>query len=326
MTIYTDATAPTPESVSTGQDIADAINKAAVQLNSTPTAAGRVMDKLIRGCWDVNILVNSDSTGDANNEWVYMLAEWYAANFPAYSVNYVLWDKNNDIYFDPEVIQTGTGVYTLTIYNFAIAGTTPEYIQGHRFEAACAAIPACDLFIVNHGHNIYLDSGWGQARINETCCVFLSMVSQVLTLHSGAGVILNLQNPRQDNDKMNYIFTAVTQCASLIDADLADSAGKFESLGKSTDLYAPGDNIHPNSAGEALILEAMTELHFSTRPKAAFSPLDSPVVNLLENGDFSAFDGALPDGFGASDNNNSLVTKDTAVVGSRKGYSVKILS
>lgn len=55
----------------------------------------------------VGVQVLGDSTGDETTEWVYNTAQYLAAQYPAYTVKYRLWDDTSQDYLAPVVLQTG---------------------------------------------------------------------------------------------------------------------------------------------------------------------------------------------------------------------------
>ncbi|PLN16814.1 hypothetical protein CWN21_25625, partial [Klebsiella pneumoniae] len=122
---------------------------------------------------DVCVIINSDSTGISQDtdpahgvfkKWTRKLAEFLAASYPAYTVNYYTWSAG--AYASPETLQVGTAGKTLHFYNAAIAGTQPLYLMGRYFEAAYVPRQA-DLIIYNHGHNTdYNVNAGGQAGMN----------------------------------------------------------------------------------------------------------------------------------------------------------------
>ncbi|MCV5526411.1 hypothetical protein OFN18_30540, partial [Escherichia coli] len=80
---------------------------------------------------DVCIIINSDSTGIDHDtdpstgvlfyKWTRKLANFLAANYPAYTVNYYTWSGTG--YSSATQIQVGTSGKTLYFYNAAVAGT-----------------------------------------------------------------------------------------------------------------------------------------------------------------------------------------------------------
>jgi hypothetical protein len=75
--------------------------------NSTPFAA--LMAALREGQDDVAIGLVGDSTGDATDEWLYLVGQYLATTFPAYTVRHRVWSDATQAFAAPTTIQTGTG-------------------------------------------------------------------------------------------------------------------------------------------------------------------------------------------------------------------------
>ena len=305
----------------TGLQSRDKINDSFTQVNDNttmrPASGGLLVSKLKNNALDANIFVISDSTGDAVDEWPYLMTESLASKYPAYSVNFYYWDNVGDSGYDPAIsIQAGTGDNTLSVYCAAKSGSTPDYFMGSRFEAAVATIPQCDLVIFNHGHNIGEGEDDRLYPINQ----MLESIFTVVTYHNGCGVIVSSENPKRDSDFGAVMYEGLVTVAGLCNADLTDSYTVFESLGKDPIYYT--DNTHPNALGnsEILLPSIMRELE-SEQPKAAISPLDDNAFNYLLNGDFSSFSGATPASWS---NSNATCSKNTTEFESINGYSVKL--
>ena len=286
-------------------------------INSAASSAGLLLSKLDQDLYDCTVFVFSDSTGNSQSEWVYKYSEWIASKYKNYTVEYYLWDDDNDTYLAPVEIQAGTGVNTLSIYNGAVAGSRPAHLMGSKYPSAVINIPDADLVICNHGHNMLDYLGTNEENIaTGRVPLMLEAFAQILVRHDGAGVIVVSQNPHRDTDDYSPQYIANNQVAGMINADLADSYKLFVQSDKSEDLYI--DNIHPSDAGTELYLQAIKRLHSSTNHKAAINPLRSN-KNLLSNGDFVAFSGATPDDFTEV---NCTTIKNTSIYESSEGYSV----
>ena len=306
--------------VSTFGDTFDSVNGL---IGTNATAAGLVLGKLVNNIDDVNILVNSDSTGTANNEWVYLYAQWLADNYNEFSVNYYLWDNVTADYATPVAISVGSGTYTISIYNAAISGSRPDNIMGEKITNAVLNIPQCDLFILNHGHNT-VGSFSGSSQLFRRVPQLLETVESIKHTHSNCGVILIAQNPRRDDDDYAIVYNTILTTAGLINADVADVYSLFIRENKRPELFI--DNVHPSTglgadSGTQLYLNALTELHTSVIFKGSVSSFDSIASNHVLNGDFSAFSGITPDEWQET---NALTTKDTVNDDGLNGYSVSI--
>ena len=282
------------------------------------TSTGLLMRRLAINATDLNVLIISDSTGNGTNEWVYLLSNWYATEYPAYSVEYKLWDDGVGDYAAAVSISTGTGANTLTVYNFANSGKNIDFGLGSKFNNSVALLPNCDLIIINHGHNMYAvsdDDYTDRVRVPR----FISGVGQTVQAHPDAGLIMIAQNPRRDDDQQQRITEALNKAASLLNADIANVYDLFINQNKSPSLYI--DNVHPSDAGTALYLQSVIALHnVNSIPKPAVSSYDLQLKNTLINGDFSAFGGATPDNWTSS----GTITKEGTTFFGGNGYSVGV--
>jgi hypothetical protein len=63
---------------------------------------------LSAGLEPASFLIQGDSTGNADNEWVYETMQWLASKYPKYTFTNRVWNGINQGYDVPTVIQTGT--------------------------------------------------------------------------------------------------------------------------------------------------------------------------------------------------------------------------
>jgi hypothetical protein len=92
------------------QDTADT----AVRSTEASGAMRNLMSKLTEGVSNATIVMNSDSTGATSDSWLLQTAQWLAVQFPAYTVNYYLWDEGGNQWpASPTWTDAGTGAYTL---------------------------------------------------------------------------------------------------------------------------------------------------------------------------------------------------------------------
>lgn len=303
---------------STGADIAETVNSLA---SISVSALGSVVSKIKNETGDSTILVCSDSTGNSDNEWVYLYGQYLATLNANYRVEYYTFNEATGLYRTAVVMQAGTGIGTLKLYNAAISGTKPDYIMAERFANAVVSLPKVDCLIMNHGHNC-ASSYSGLDPINQRTPQLIEAVLQILACHSGAGVVFMTQNPLRDNDVYKPVYRAILRAAALLGASVADSYKLFIEAGKNPDLYI--DNTHPSASGTQLFLSAIKNLTIDGACRSAVSSLESKTKsNLLSNGDFSAFSGALPDGWTST---NATVAKNTTDFDSVNGYSVSVAS
>lgn len=298
-------------------DEAGGVDKVINKTTGVNNGNTRRLENILKlGFSDASILVHSDSTGNETTEWVYKLGEWYAKSYPNYTVDYYLWDDGSGNYSSPITIQTGTNGHTLSIYNYANSGKAVEFIQGASFQAACIDIPDCDLVYINHGHNLGTTTSF-LATWRTYAPRFLSVMKDITDRHSGAGVVLIAQNPRRDSDYITPWVKTLIDIASITGCDVADSHTPFVLLGKPEDLY--NDPTHPSAKGSLITVDSIIKLHGGEN--CLVPNLQQTTDNLLDNGDFSAFDGAVPDGFTLT---AGAVAKETTIQKSPNGYSVHI--
>lgn len=193
---------------------------------------------------DVNILVMGDSTGNANDEWVYLTAEGIAAMYPTHSVEYHLWDTTN--YFPSVVISTGTGSNTIHIYNASIPGATAAYFLGDK-RAALYNSYEMDLVIYSYGHNMGT-----AATYNQIYNYHISAFEEFISSQPNAEHVITIQNI--DTEYPDYTerqASAMSAIAGVLGCGVIDVRTVFakkQEAGNLTDWML--DLIHPNSVGE----------------------------------------------------------------------------
>jgi hypothetical protein len=308
---------------------APSTEQAAQVLRGIAPASGhaqRLLNKMRVGAQDATLLIVGDSTGNASDEWVYLFSQWLGGQFPGYTVLYRVWGTID--YNAATTLQTGTGPRTLTVYNNSVAGMKPDYTLGELWPAAVQNLPAVDLTIVSHGHNVF--SGETQ---DAMAMHWLELTEPLLMAHPDTGVILIAQNPERDTVDNDTQALAVRDVCAWRGFGLADAWSKFTALGKAAGLYA--DNVHPSfglgspesPTGTRLIVETVKE-HFIGAPCAPATSVSLLAQaygpNLLLNGSFADYPTSpgAPTGWTAT---NSTVTKDTVVKFGTNAYSVKVV-
>lgn len=272
---------------------------------------------------DVNILVIGDSTGDATTEWVYLFAEWLATEYTTHSVSYRLWNDTSDEYDAADSISAGSGANTIHIWNASIGGTQPLYLFGGKKDAAIIA-PDPTLVIFNHGHNLPTTNPNVAPFVENNIAAAIEMTQLALP---NAHIAFISQNPRRDDDLYEPKDSAYrTLSPAKPNSLFIDVYSRFIAQGKDSSLYS--DNVHPSAAGTQLYLQQV-QSKWATAPIADVDPepawLASTGTNLLENGDFSAFDGAAPDGWSEQGGADQTVSKDMTIVDAGSTYSVKVV-
>lgn len=282
----------------TGEDSGGGTDPGDVTVDLPPqTAAYGVLSKMRAALEDVCIIINSDSTGITQDtdpstgtvfkKWTRKLAEFLAANYPAYTVNYYSWSST--AYNSPETIQVGTAGKTLHFYNAAVAGTQPLYLMGQYFDAAYAPRQA-DLLILNHGHNTD-----NNVPASTHMGMDLAVMYTMLQRHPNAGAIIVSQNPLRDNDNGTPRSAGARQAAIASGFSLVDVFQLFQNAGKPTGWYM--DNIHPNATGDSKIFDLVKNLFVWPSGPSDHKAGLTAGINLLTNSDFAAWTGAAPDGW-----------------------------
>lgn len=277
----------------------DETNPGEITVDLPPqSAAYGLLSKMRSALDDVCVIINSDSTGISQDtdpahgvfkKWTRKLAEFLAASYPAYTVNYYTWSAG--AYASPETLQVGTAGKTLHFYNAAIAGTQPLYLMGRYFEAAYVPRQA-DLIIYNHGHNTDYNVNAGvQAGMN------LSAMYQMLQRHPNAGAIMVSQNPLRDSNQGASRSAGARQAAIAAGFSLVDVYQLFMAAGKPADWYL--DNVHPNAIGDEKIFSLVKNLFTWPATPAKYTAGLLYGGGLIPNADFSSWDddAGVPDGW-----------------------------
>lgn len=262
---------------------------------------------------NVSVLVISDSTGDAVNEWVFQATQALTARYPRMGVSYRLFDYTSNAWGSTTVLQASSNGYTLTIHNTAKSLSMPRKMMGDRFGTAVSGLASVDIVIWNHGHNIGATYDGSIIRGE-----YVAAFEQVRRAWPAACHVACLQNPQLYNNDQATREAALRSINALLkEVQIVDIGARFTTLGKPAGLYADPDTngIHPNTDGATLQTEAfMAALARSGLVAGAAGTGFTATVgtNLLLNGDFSAFTGAAPDNWTAA--GSAVITKDTTRV------------
>lgn len=247
--------------------------------------------KLVEGIDNLKVFITSDSTGNSNTEWTYNLTEWIADNYSKYTTYWYEWDtQNNNAYKTP--ISFGTGDMRCDVFSYGIGGSRLDHLY-NTFEISVEGIidtalypntsSNVDLIICNHGQN-YLDT----ETVENLECRYADAIELLLQNFPDAGVVLFLQNPRQTNTDRWTSRTAVVNYASRRSFAIANAYELFMARNKDESLYE--DFVHPNSAGQALFLEAITKLIRNARFTKSISNVslfNITSINIYRNSIFS---------------------------------------
>ena len=304
------------------------IPRPAAPASTAAATTARLLAKLRRGVEDAAVVLLSDSTGDATNEWFYLAMQAIAARFPAYTVTYRLWSDGSQAYGSPSTVQTGTGSHTLAIYNCSVSGKWPTYHLVGIDKAVRDVFP--DLVMISHGHN---DASI--ATIGEMRDRMLALTESVKSLAPLAGVLQMSQNPNAlvDGLVQQRMAEQYALVAQMTGNGWVDILRVFEQAG----AVAPGpttymlDDRHPNSTGHILWANAILTQAFPDAPVGSAGPwaqqpslITTPGIQLLTNGDLTSF--ASPPTLTGWSAQNCTPSKDTTNFESAGGYSVLVAS
>lgn len=258
--------------VAVGMAKADAASKYV-----TPGHFAQLTSRLRMGNEDVVWAHLGDSTGNDPSEWVYLVAKWLAARFPAYTVVHRLWNDTNQNY-DPASkdngaggytagnVQTGTGARTLTIYNGSMPGGGAIYPMT-RIALQIPVQP--HLVTISYGYN---DGATTAANYRPTHYALCRLVEDYAPQ---AGIVLMAQGARATTEAGFAANLARNQ--AIIDLAASEGYGlvnvtqEFLSTPGYSSTLIQGDGLHPNPAGSQVWAGAVTRqisLSIRTTPRA----------------------------------------------------------
>lgn len=252
-------------------------------------AANRIL-RLLDNNQSAALLVLGDSTGNATTEWVYLVTTALAVRYPTHNVKYYLWPSTEASAYDAAVdIQVVPGGPTLSVYNCSVSGMAPQFHMGATRAASQIDVSNADLVIVNHGHNLTLNT-----TINPIGPL-LGLYAEVMDRLPGAGLMTVLQNPQTTtgaentvtSDKIPYIHTA----AAAFGVEVIDV---WSALRKVNGFAAHvADGIHPDATLMAVWAnEALKHLRYGPGQATRGGFVNSP--SLIKNSNFEDWSGADP--------------------------------
>ena len=259
--------------------------------SSTATAADppigqKLLALLDAGAADANIVVVGDSTGDEITEWVFALAERFAARYPSYRINYYLWDdRRREWPAAPSMLQEGApGGHTLNVWNMSVSGTYENYPLPYVNGPIVSRHP--DLLLVSYGHN----DG------SETVRFRWGIETLVQTVHAAApetDIALIAQNAQVGNTYQQAREAELRLLAAQEHLGLIDILQTFAATGNPA-AYLEPDGIHPTAGGQQFW--ATTVFDSLGPPGDGARPVDSASqpVTLIGFGDFSVFSKGRP--------------------------------
>lgn len=307
-----------------------------------PIAFSPLKTKLEAG-EDVVIFVNGDSTAWADfgpyHLFPKMLGDQYDATvvmrrWAEYDGAAGTWTGPKD-YADPVTLRTGTA-QTISVYLAAIPGKVAGTIfDGTRKPTAIDAIPAPDICIMHQGHNMRsfptIAGATGLAFYSNGIGKWLGPIGMQELQWPDVPQLVTAQNPWKDYSDAYKMYNAIVYAVQAHPGlSFVDTYTPFIARGNAANLFRGGDNIHPsdseaNSAGAQLQAETLMA-SFNGSAAKPFSTPAWPMAsapNLIDNGDFSNWPGALPVGWTAA-GAGLAVAKEAGIKYGAAPYSCKI--
>jgi|TARA_R100000049_G_C1955904_1_gene110642 hypothetical protein len=275
---------------------------------------------------DVSIANWADSLSNSREnprEFIFRLADVIATHPSRPTVLVETWADGS--YGGATTEAAGSGP-VVRIRNFAMPGALLAHGLGALWRDSGLADTTPDLLTICHGHNHVVGT-----TIEQITGEFYSALEYFRLAHPGVPVVALLQNPRADSPAMDRAVDAWQQVARLRDVALIDAHTPYIAEAKQPAWFADGDQAHPSDAGiEGAYVPAIRAAWDAApaRPvcgqPSTLRGLD-PALNLIPNGDFAQFDGAVPEGWVATA--GVTATRETAIVRDRAlGHSLKLTS
>lgn len=218
----------------------------AVSQRIATATPSKLISALNRGTEDVTVAVLGDSTGNANNEWVYLLFSELALSYPEWTFNYNLWDDITQAYISMSPIQNGTGSRVATIYNGSHPGASHEYPTGSptRFTKMIPVSPTT--VITSFGYN------WGTVGYRDAG---FHLAKWILAYFPACEIVMVSQPPKATTDADNPASLSrsrdIRDVAISMGFGMIDAAQAFIDYGNYNELIE-SDGVHPTPTGSLL--------------------------------------------------------------------------
>lgn len=226
------------------------------------SAAAPFLAAVRGGLRNVSVLVLGDSTGDATDEWVYLLAQWLGAEYTTHTVRYAKYDGPTNTWPALSTVVASAGTYNIDIYNASQGGyQTASFMGGGRWDVA--TLPGTgdvDLVMVSLGHN--------ESQVREFFgLTYSTFMEQLTAAHPLAGVMCIAQNPSLADNFQSMRRDVIAALCNVRGYTLVDVWATFVAAGDSATYYT--DDVHPSAAGEALWLSEVQKFFVADLPPAA---------------------------------------------------------
>lgn len=202
----------------------------------------KIMAALQADIGDVIALVVGDSTGDETTEWIHLLLEDLALQFPTYTFEWRVWNVGLKVYDAAVTISTGTGANTLTLHNASIPGEEATFVKGEIYDPITDV--QADLTIVSFGHNGLTDPENQRTELAAFTC-------RMADDYPDRPIILIGQNPRTDNETMAPKVREFRELAAEQGYGFIDVHSAFKKFAIPLASFMT-DTVHPNALGSEL--------------------------------------------------------------------------
>jgi lysophospholipase L1-like esterase len=209
---------------------------AANKVTATPSG---IVTKLAAAT-TASLLIISDSTADANDEWVYRLGQKVAFD-STYGVDYYKWTLGGGW---PTATVIDAGSPKLQLLNTATASQGAQYFIDN-WSSITSSIPGTpDAVIISLGHNDAYDSTLKP--------LYRTLIATIRNTYATVPIMIVLQNPHQ----VNVWFTTfrrqtLYELALELNLDYIDVWHAFGGTVPDSTLYASSgtDTVHPSTTG-----------------------------------------------------------------------------
>ncbi|MFD2500794.1 hypothetical protein ACFSTI_20600 [Rhizorhabdus histidinilytica] len=266
---------------------------------------------------DKVILIVGDSTGNDIDEavtdygtepfrkWVLDAgATGLATLNPTKDIFYRNWGLESGLWCGWEKVATGSAGggagNRIFVANASVGGSQPSYGLGSLFAAMYGGLDHVDEIILNHGQNMFVTSatdpnGW--LRAGE----FMDAIDKFRRVFPKAPWLMIRTYPIgiPGDTRIDPVVAAVDRVAAFYgDITTVDVYTAFNSAGRPLSYYAP-DKLHLSEPDGVDAFYAVFGPAYAawTRPAVVAPAAMGFAANLLPNGRFDDFDGAVPTGF-----------------------------
>ncbi|MGX9390502.1 SGNH/GDSL hydrolase family protein [Nitrobacteraceae bacterium UC4446_H13] len=293
-----------------------------------------VKDKLARNVSAINIVFLGDSTSNEVGEIAQKMASTMFADYPAWSVDYYLYDFTAGAWGSASRVQTGTDVGVINFRNASVNGGTLDEFTG-RNQATIGT--GFDVIIVNHGHNYNASqSGVAYGYTGEDCYFRLDeSIEDIVRVLPDAPIVVSLQNPSladlntAQDQRAHRAWQRIARTRGGI--SLVDTRRIFLEAGKPGSWYK--DDIHPDLPGSAAQATEHLRCFRSSKGRYPDPPMAREVClkssyfdakNLLASGRFgNGFTTGVPDGWTKGGTGTS--SQETSDVPAFSANAVKLI-